>query len=187
MAPGWRRCRGSAAWGAEATLIEASLPSKRSMYRRCTTSADSEIIRRVLLLSASRLDAHDAAERARRRCNPLHSAKSNAASLGHNPVAHATGNYCLETAWRRGHRLEADRQHLPVRPVPRLDQGPQSRQHRRRRLPACLWSQPGTPPRGRRLAVQREGCGCAHKEKGPAEAEPDLPAASRQKLISSKS
>jgi hypothetical protein len=34
-------------------------------------------------------------------------------------------------AWRRGYRFEADRQYLPVRPVPCLDQGPQSHQHRR--------------------------------------------------------
>jgi hypothetical protein len=31
---------------------------------------------------------------------------------------------------RRGHRLEEGRQRLPVRSVPRLDQGPQSRKHR---------------------------------------------------------
>jgi hypothetical protein len=33
-------------------------------------------------------------------------------------------------ARRRGHRIEEGRRHLPVQPVPRLDQGPQSRQHR---------------------------------------------------------
>jgi hypothetical protein len=31
----------------------------------------------------------------------------------------------------RGHRVEEGRQHLSIRPVPRLDQGPQSRRHRR--------------------------------------------------------
>ena len=32
-------------------------------------------------------------------------------------------------AWRRGHRLEEGRWHT-IRPVPCLDQGPQSREHR---------------------------------------------------------
>jgi hypothetical protein len=35
------------------------------------------------------------------------------------------------SAWRRGYRFQEGRQHLPVRSVPRLDQGPQSRQRRR--------------------------------------------------------
>jgi bifunctional non-homologous end joining protein LigD len=34
-------------------------------------------------------------------------------------------------AWRRGHRVEEGRQHLSIRPMPSLDQGPRSRQHRR--------------------------------------------------------
>jgi hypothetical protein len=37
---------------------------------------------------------------------------------------------CLP-AWRRGHRVEEDRWRISVRPAPRPDQGPQSRQHRR--------------------------------------------------------
>jgi hypothetical protein len=36
---------------------------------------------------------------------------------------------CLP-AWRRRHRVEKDRQHLSIGPVPCLDQGPQSGQHR---------------------------------------------------------
>jgi hypothetical protein len=35
------------------------------------------------------------------------------------------------SAWRRGYRFQESGRHLQVRPVPRLDQGPQSRQHRR--------------------------------------------------------
>jgi hypothetical protein len=33
-------------------------------------------------------------------------------------------------AWRRGHRVKEGRRHVSIRPVPRLDQGPQSRKHR---------------------------------------------------------
>jgi hypothetical protein len=34
-------------------------------------------------------------------------------------------------AWRRGHRVKEGRKHVSIWPVPRLDQGPQSAQHRR--------------------------------------------------------
>jgi hypothetical protein len=53
-------------------------------------------------LSASRPDARDAAERARHRCNPLHSPKSNTASLGRNPVADTTGETVSNADFERG-------------------------------------------------------------------------------------
>jgi hypothetical protein len=43
-------------------------------------------------------------------------------------------SYCLRpcvSARRRGHRFEEGRWHVSIRPVSRLDEGPQSRQHRR--------------------------------------------------------
>jgi hypothetical protein len=81
---------------------------------------------------------------------------------------------------RRGHCFEADRQRLPGRPVPRLDQGLQSCLHRRS-AGAERDGEPMSPGRLRAdtkntaaaagvLAVQREGCGRVHKEKGPAKA-----------------
>jgi hypothetical protein len=47
-------------------------------------------------------------------------------------------------------------------------------------------SEPGTPPCGRRLAVQCEGCGCAHKRKRPRRSGARTFRTSPQKTISSK-
>jgi ATP-dependent DNA ligase len=54
------------------------------------------------------------------------------ASYSMNPSLRAAGRLRPRLpARRRRHRVEEGRQHLSIRPVPRLDQGPQSRQHRR--------------------------------------------------------
>jgi hypothetical protein len=55
------------------------------------------------------------------------------ASCSMNTSSRTAGRLRLRLpAWRRGHRVEEDRWHVSIRPVPRLDQGPQSCQHRRR-------------------------------------------------------
>ena len=64
-------------------------------------------------------------------------------------------------AWRRGHRVEEDRQHLSIRPVPRLDQGPQSRQPRgvtgeERALEPMITGSPERQPGGSRRPPDRK-------------------------------
>jgi hypothetical protein len=81
-------------------------------------------------------------------------------------------------AWRRGHRVEEGRQHLSIRPVPRLDQGPQSRQHRRaagperdlnrppQRAPAMTLNQAGHPSASFRTSENRQLTGAPHQLPG---------------------
>jgi hypothetical protein len=71
------------------------------------------------------------------RCNlPFLDRKSALAALLRDTKAGILLNeHCRRWSYRvrpgRGHRFQAGRRCLPVWPVPRLDQGPQSRQHRR--------------------------------------------------------
>jgi hypothetical protein len=110
-----RLYRGPMVCRCSTSCADGRLPTLRSS----TPSTSSNMMARICAIS------HSSTARGRARA-------AVAQYRGWHPVqpTHRRGRRCRVRArlpaWRRGHRVEEGRWHLSIRPVPRLDQGPQS-------------------------------------------------------------